>query len=881
MTSATPKTVYLKNYTPPPFLIDGIDLEFELGEDSTLVRAELAIRRNPDAAGRADDLVLDGRELELLDLALDGGSVPVDRYRLDDGSLTVRGVPDAFRLGTRARIRPRENTSLEGLYLSSGNFCTQCEAEGFRKITWFLDRPDVMSRYTTTIIADRDRFPVLLSNGNPVEHGDGDGNRHWVRWEDPFSKPSYLFALVAGRLACIEDTFRTRSGRNVQLRIYAEHHNADKCDHAMTSLKKSMAWDEEVYGLEYDLDMFMIVAVDDFNMGAMENKGLNVFNSKYVLARPETATDNDFAAIEGVIAHEYFHNWTGNRVTCRDWFQLSLKEGLTVFRDQEFSADMTSRPVKRIQDARMLRTHQFAEDAGPMAHPVRPDSYMEISNFYTVTIYNKGAEVIRMIHTLLGAENFRKGMDLYFERHDGQAVTTEHFVSAMEDASGVDLGQFRLWYSQAGTPTVEVKGEYDEAGQTYSLTLSQRCAPTPGQPKKKPFHIPVRVGLLDAAGRDMDLELDGAGSADDNGVVLSLTEREQQFRFRNVPQAPVASVARGFSAPIKVVVPREDQTLAFLSAHDVDPFNRWDAAQEYATTQMVRLVDRHRAGAELTLDQDFLGAFERILLEERLDRALIAEALSLPSESYLADRMDAIDVDAIHTVRQTLRRTLAWELEAGFKQVYRANSSNEPYRFEPVAAGRRSLKNVCLSYLMELGDPDIRALGMAQFENADNMTDVLAALASLVQTDCPERRPAIDAFHDRWKNDTLVLDKWFMLQAMSRLPDTLEAVNGLMEHPAFDIRNPNKVRALVGAFCHGNQVRFHDASGAGYRFLADRVIEIDPLNPQIAARLMGSLSRWRKFDAARRDLMKGELERILATPRLSKDTYEIASKTLA
>jgi aminopeptidase N len=881
MSKETPKTIYLKDYRPPPFLIDDVYLEFQLGEDTTIVTSTLSVVRNPAHPSPGDDLVLDGRALELVELAMDGAPLGDDRYRLDDDSLTVRDVPDAFTLKSVARIHPGTNTSLEGLYTSSGNFCTQCEAEGFRKITWFLDRPDVMSRYTTAIVADRDRYPVLLSNGNPVDRGTLDDNRHWVKWQDPFRKPSYLFALVAGDLASVEDSFTTRSGREVALRIYVERHNADKCGHAMASLKKAMRWDEEVYGLEYDLDIYMIVAVDDFNMGAMENKGLNVFNSKYVLAKPETATDADFAGIEGVIAHEYFHNWTGNRVTCRDWFQLSLKEGLTVFRDQQFSADMTSPAVKRIQDVRVLRTHQFAEDAGPMAHPVRPDSYIEISNFYTVTIYNKGAEVIRMMHNLLGAAGFRKGMDLYFRRHDGEAVTTEDFVKAMEDANDADLAQFRLWYSQAGTPVIKMSGAYDPATRSYTLTLSQSCRATPGQPEKQPFHIPLRVGLLDPSGRDMALDLENGPRCDTGEAVLSVTEKEQQFRFVNLDQAPVVSVARGFSAPVVVEARRSDAELAFLAAHDSDAFNRWDAAQEFATGTMLHQIERCTSGSDATPDAAFVESFARILNDSRLDRALVAEALTLPGESYLADRMQSIDVDAIHTVRQSTRRHLASVLEEDLRAVYRANFSNEAYRYDAESAGRRSLKNLCLSYLMALEDAELRRWCMSQFRDADNMTDVLAALACFTQSDCPERGEAIAEFYERWKDDTLVLDKWFSLQAMSHLPDTLENVERLMRHPAFDLKNPNKVRSLIGAFCHGNQIRFHDASGAGYHFLADRVMELDPMNPQVAARLMGAFSRWRKFDGARQTLMKSELERILATSRLSKDVYEITSKTLA
>jgi len=881
MTSDAPKTVYLKDYTPPPFLIEEVDLRFELGEETTQVSSTLTIERNPACANSENDLVLDGQELQLVSISVDNTPIARDRYRIDDGRLIVYQVPDTFTLTTCVRIRPQANTSLEGLYTSSGNFCTQCEAQGFRKITWFLDRPDVMSRFTTTIVADRDRYPVLLSNGNPVQDGVLDDGRHWVKWQDPFTKPSYLFALVAGDLACVEDRFTTGSGRDVALQIFVEKHNSDKCDHAMASLKKAMRWDEKVFGLEYDLDIYMIVAVDDFNMGAMENKGLNVFNSKYVLAKPETATDGDFAGIEGVIAHEYFHNWTGNRVTCRDWFQLSLKEGLTVFRDQEFSADMTSAAVKRIQDVRVLRTHQFAEDAGPMAHAVRPESYMEISNFYTVTIYNKGAEVIRMMHTLLGADGFRKGMDLYFQRHDGQAVTTEEFVKAMEDANGEDLSQFRLWYSQAGTPMVRVSGDYDGDAKTFTLMLSQSCPSTPGQAVKQPFHIPIRLGLLDHAGRDMDLDMGDQYPGSTSERVLNLTESEQHFQFFNVPEAPVVSAARSLSAPVAIDAGRDDAALAFLAGHDSDAFNRWDAAQEFADKAMMRQIDNCRGGRELTLDPAFLASFSRTLAEQKLDRALIAEALTLPGESYLADRMATIDVDAIHAARQSMRRSLAHALEEEFRQVYRSNMSNEAYRYDAESAGRRSLKNLCLSYLMELDDPQLRAWCMSQFQQADNMTDVLAALACFTRTDCPERETVTAEFYQRWQHDTLVLDKWFSLQAMSQLPGTLASVERLMDHPAFDRRNPNKVRALIGAFSHGNQVRFHDASGAGYAFLADRVVELDAINPQVAARLMGAFSRWRKFEGDRQQLMRAQLERILSTANLSKDVYEVASKTLA
>ena len=882
MTSSdqAPKTNYLRDYTVPDFLIDSVDLDVELDEARTRVRARLSMRRNPLAPEQSSALVLDGQELELLEVAVDGQPLDPGQYTLDDHALTIPNLPDAFVVSTRCVIRPAENTSLEGLYLSNGIFCTQCEAEGFRKITWFLDRPDVMAQYSTTVHADRAAFPMLLSNGNPVARGDDADGRHWVRWEDPFAKPSYLFALVAGELSCVEDSFMTRSNRAVALRIYVEPHNADKCAHAMASLKRAMRWEEDQYGLEYDLDIFMIVAVDDFNMGAMENKGLNVFNSKFVLAKPETATDADFAGIEGVIAHEYFHNWTGNRVTCRDWFQLSLKEGLTVFRDQQFSADMTSAAVKRIQDVRVLRTHQFAEDSGPMAHPVRPQSYIEINNFYTITVYEKGAEVIRMMHTLLGARRFREGIDLYFTRHDGQAVTTDDFVAAMEDASGVDLKQFRLWYDQAGTPRVSITEHYDADSRELVLKLTQSCPATPGQNDKLPLHIPVRLALLDDHGRELPLDTPALPDAKATEMVYDFTEAQAELRFRGLSAKPVVSVGRQFSAPVRFDLQRSDAELVFLLGSDTDPFNRWDAAQTYTSRLLLRLIETHNAGRQLALPDDFVAAIAGTLSNGSLDKALIAEALTLPSESYLGEQMAIVDVDAIHTVRQFVRRSLASRLGEDLSTVYRANLSNEPYRYSAEAAGRRRLKNLCLSYLLELDDREVEAWAIAQVESSDNMTDVLAAMAGFANIPGAESARIMAAFRDRWADDSLVLDKWFALQAISHLPDTLTIVKQLMNDAAFDIRKPNKVRALVGAFCHGNQVRFHHASGEGYRFLADRVIEIDALNPQIAARLLGVFSRWRRFDQRRQALLKSELERVLTIPNLSKDTYEVASKSL-
>ena len=758
-----PTVTRLRDYQPPPFLIDRVTLRFELEELGTRVVSQLDVRRNPHADAHRD-LVLDGEQLELNSVALDGRALPAQRYQQEAQQLRVLDVPDAFSLHTEVLIHPELNTALEGLYRSGEQFCTQCEAEGFRSITWYLDRPDVMARFTTTIVADRERYPVLLSNGNPVERGEEDGNRHWVTWTDPFPKPAYLFALVAGDLACIEDHFITRSGREVALRIFVEHHNRDRCGHAMASLKKAMRWDEERYGLEYDLDVFMIVAVDDFNMGAMENKGLNIFNSKYVLARPDTATDADYAAIESVIAHEYFHNWTGNRVTLRDWFQLSLKEGLTVFRDQQFSADVGLAAVNRIQDVRTLRTHQFTEDSGPMAHPVRPDSYIEISNFYTVTVYNKGAEVIRMIHTLLGPEQFRAGMDLYFARHDGQAVTTDDFVASMEDASGEDLSRFKRWYEQAGTPEIDVRGDYDPATRTFRLHLRQCCPPTPDQMDKQPLHVPVRLALVDEAGEPVPLRLAGESKATSTERVVSLTEWEQTLCFVDVATRPVASIGRGFSAPVKLRVERDESELAFLLGRDRDSFNRWDAAQEYATAVLESLLRAHREGRDLQVADAFVSAMSRTLTDEGLEPALIAQALTLPSESYLADRADVIDPDAIHSVRQWLRRELARRLEAELRERHRGCATNEPYTFGPESAGRRALKNLCLAYLVELGTAQVRSMCMQQFDNTDNMTDSLAALRCLVDAGGEERERALAVFEARWCEDPLVIAKWLSLQ---------------------------------------------------------------------------------------------------------------------
>ncbi len=871
--------IYLKDYQPPAYLVESVELIFELGEESTLVKSRLELSRNP--AGKGGPLVLDGKDLVLRGLHLDRRTLPADEYEVSEESLTVFDVPERFQLMVETEINPKENTSLEGLYTSSGNFCTQCEAQGFRKITYYPDRPDVMAHFTVSIVADKEKYPVLLSNGNLVTSLDLPDGRYLARWEDPFKKPSYLFALVAGDLVRIEDAFVTASGREVQLHIYVEERNRDRCDHAMASLKKAMRWDEETFGLEYDLDIYMILAVDDFNMGAMENKGLNIFNSKYVLARPETATDADFQAIEGVIGHEYFHNWTGNRVTCRDWFQLSLKEGLTVFRDQEFSADMTSRAVKRIEEVRMLRNAQFPEDAGPMAHPVRPDSYVEINNFYTTTVYNKGAELIRMVHTLLGPEGFRKGLRLYLERFDGQAVTTDDFLQAMAEAGGRDLEQFALWYSQAGTPELQVETEYDEAQKVYTLRVRQYCPPTPGQAEKQPFHIPLAMGLLDRNGDDLPLRLEGEAAPAGTTRVLELRGEEEVFRFVGVPEEPVPSLLREFSAPVKLRMETSDEDLAFLMAHDSDSFNRWEAGQRLSLRILLGLIEDKRAGREPELDDGFLAAFRRSLLDEEADPALLAQALALPTETYVAEQMEVADPEAIHRIREFMRRTLAQNLSKEFIQVMKANTPEGPYSIEPAVVGRRALKNLCLAYLMTLEDADLIRRCLDQFTGGDNMTDVSAALHCLANSEAPEREAALEAFYRKWQHDPLVVDKWLTLQATSSRSDTLENVRRLMAHPAFNIKNPNKVRALIGAFCHGNPARFHDGSGTGYAFLGDQVLAIDRLNPQVAARLFGAVTRWRKYDESRQKMMITQIERIAAAPKISRDIYEIASKSLA
>ncbi len=887
MDGSAPHTTYRQDYRPPDYLVERIELHFDLQELESVVRARLTLRFNPNAVQQASPrLVLQGRELALRAVRLDGRTLTCEQYRVDAESLTLPQAPVACELEIETALRAQDNTSLEGLYKSGGNFCTQCEAEGFRKITYYPDRPDVLARFTTTIVADKARYPVLLSNGNFVDGGDLPDGRHWARWEDPFPKPSYLFALVAGDLACIADEFVTASGRWVQLLIYVQHHNADRCQHALASLKEAMRWDERVYGREYDLNAYIIVAVDDFNMGAMENKGLNIFNSSCVLAGPESATDSDYRSIQRVVGHEYFHNWSGNRVTCRDWFQLSLKEGFTVFRDQEFSADLGSRPVQRIADVNALRTAQFREDAGPMAHSVRPDSYVEISNFYTATVYSKGAEVVRMLRVLLGAERFRRGTDLYFSRHDGQAVTCDDFVRAMEDASGADLGQFRLWYDQAGTPELQVRGEYDAAARSYALTVRQHCPPTPGQPEKRPMHIPFAMGLLDTAGNELSTLLEGEQQPVHGTRILELRNLEERFVFRGLSGPPVPSLLRGLSAPVKLHMARSEAELSFLLAHDRDGFSRWDTGQQLALNAILGMIQMLAHRATPVLDDSLGAALRRSLqdcelLDGALENAFVAQLLSLPSEGYVAELTQPADPLAIHEAWVQVRRSIAELLDPMLMRVYEVGAESATYRFDAAAAGRRSLRNACLGYLMELDDASIRQRCLEQFYRSDNMTDTLAALACLADSEGPERAEALASFYHRWHKDALVVNKWFSIQAASRLPGTLEAVRALTAHPAFQLRNPNCVYALIRTFAQGNPARFHSPDGAGYRFLADQVLRLDPVNPQVAARLTAPLSGWRRYGTERQDLMRAELERILGEPKLSRDVYEIAHKSLS
>ncbi|WP_420390862.1 aminopeptidase N [Marinobacter sp.] len=879
MRTSQPQTIFLKDYRVPAFLVDHVDLRFELFEDGARVHCTLAMRRNPDSDSSDKSLELDGDSLTTLEsVSLDGNPLEGSAYEDRDDKLSLHEVPDQFNLGIVTWIEPQNNTRLEGLYKSSGMFCTQCEAEGFRCITYFPDRPDVMARFRTRVEADKSRYPILLSNGNDVEKGDLADGRHFVTWEDPFPKPCYLFALVAGDLVEKRDSFNTMSGRDIDLRMYVEPRNAEKCDHAMDSLKRAMRWDEEVYGREYDLDIFMIVAVDDFNMGAMENKGLNIFNSSCVLASQETATDMAFQRIESIVAHEYFHNWSGNRVTCRDWFQLSLKEGFTVFRDSCFSADVGSPTVKRIEDATMLRTAQFAEDAGPMAHPVRPESYMEITNFYTLTIYEKGSEVVGMIHTLLGPDLFRKGSDLYFERHDGQAVTTDDFVRAMEDASGRDLSQFRLWYEQSGTPELTVRDEFDDAAGIYRLTIGQSIPDTPGQTNKKPQHIPFSIGLLGADGQSLPLKLTADDAEAPMDRVLELTDASHTFEFHGVSERPVPSLLRGFSAPVRVFYPWTREQLTFLMSHDSDGFNRWDAGQRLA----VDVINSRVASAGEDVDAGLIEAYRSLLADSSLDQALVAKMLQLPSEAYLIELADQPNVPAIHRARERVLEHLARALRDELLACYHRNTLSGHYEVTPEAVARRSLRNTALAWLLHIDDEEGRALATSQFSESDNMTDRMGALRALVNSGYQkEQEQALADFYQQWKDDPQVVEQWFAVQSGSIRTGGLSKIRELMEHPAFDWKNPNKIRSVIGVFAGQNLPAFHAEDGAGYRFLAEQVRKLDDSNPQIAARLVSPLTRWRKFAPVHGEQMKLALETIRDKSGLSRDVYEVVHKSLA
>ncbi len=878
MKDSTPKTTYLKDYLPPEYLTESVDLHFTLKEEETTVVATQVICKNPLSCENTNTLILNGNELALLQIEMDGQILDDLQYDLSDESLVLHNMPDKSVLRITTRIKPQLNTALEGLYKSGDMYCTQCEAEGFRRITYYQDRPDVMAVFTTTISAEKRQYPVLLSNGNKVESGESIDGFHWVKWHDPFPKPAYLFALVAGDLEMQQDSFTTCSGRQVALQIFVESANIDKCDHALESLKKSMKWDEDVYGREYDLDIFMIVAVNDFNMGAMENKGLNIFNSACVLAKPETATDADFDNIEGIIGHEYFHNWSGNRVTCRDWFQLSLKEGFTVFRDQSFSADMASAAVKRIDDVNVLRTAQFPQDAGPMAHPIRPDSYIDISNFYTVTVYNKGAEIVRMIFHILGAEKFRKGTDLYFKRHDGQAVTTEDFVKAMEDASGYDLTQFKRWYDQAGTPVLNVRGDFNPEKQQYTLKVEQRCAATPGQDTKKPFHIPFKIGLLDDEGNDFPLRVNGKALV---SSVLDIKKTEETFVFDDITQAPIPSLLRGFSAPVKVNFTYSKNDLHFLMRQDNDDFNRWDAGQRLSTIVIRELVADYKAMQPMGVFEAYVDAMGYVLNNTKSDKSLATQALSVPNEVLLSEDFAVIDPDAIHAASEFLYLTLAKSLQPDLYRVYCENDTRVPYTYTAPEVGRRSLKNQCLSYLVRLKTEDSLALAMQQYKTSNNMTDSLAALTCLSHIECDEREATLNDFYQNWQHDPLVLDKWFAIQARACLPNAFERIKSLVDHPAFNLKNPNKVRAVIGALGFANPSVFHRADGEAYVFYTDYIIKLNDLNPQMSARLANAFSNWARYDKARQILMKDQLQRILKHKGIAKDVFEIVKKTLA
>ncbi|MDH2897723.1 aminopeptidase N (plasmid) [Rahnella variigena] len=865
-----PQAKFRHDYRAPDYTITDIDLNFELDAQKTIVTAVSQIKRQ---GAEGAPLVLNGEDLTLISLKINGQDWP--KYQLKEGVLEVTGLPEAFELAIVNEIHPAKNTALEGLYLSGEALCTQCEAEGFRHITYYLDRPDVLARFTTRIVADKARYPFLLSNGNRIDQGELEGGKHWIKWEDPFPKPCYLFALVAGDFDVLRDSFKTRSGRDVALELFVDRGNLDRAGWAMESLKQSMKWDETRFNLEYDLDIFMIVAVDFFNMGAMENKGLNVFNSKYVLAKAETATDKDYLGIEAVIGHEYFHNWTGNRVTCRDWFQLSLKEGLTVFRDQEFSSDLGSRSVNRIDNVRVMRGAQFSEDASPMAHPIRPEKVIEMNNFYTLTVYEKGSEVIRMLHTLLGEEKFQAGMQLYFERHDGSAATCDDFVQAMEDASNVDLSLFRRWYSQSGTPVLTVRDDYDVEKQQYTLTVSQKTPATPDQTEKLPLHIPLDIELYDPQGNVIALKQNGQTVSN----VLNVTEAEQTFVFDDVEYQPVPSLLREFSAPVKLDYTWGDHQLTFLMKYARNDFARWDAAQSLLAIYIKLNVARHQQKQPLSLPLHVADAFRAVLLDENIDPALAAQILTLPSENEIAELFEIIDPEAISAVHDAITRCLATEMADEFLAVYNANRL-PAYRVVHEDIGKRSLRNTCLHYLAFADVTLADQLVKAQFEQADNMTDSLAAMSAAVSAQLPCRESLMAAYDERWHHDGLVMDKWFIQQATSPAADVLQKVRSLLNHRSFSMGNPNRVRSLVGAFASANPSAFHAADGSGYQFLTEMLTDLNTRNPQVAARMIEPLIRLKRYDQNRQTLMRQALEQLKGLENLSGDLFEKITKAL-
>jgi aminopeptidase N len=878
MKTAEPRAIHLKDYSPPPYCVPEVALDFQLDGKATRVKATMQVVRR---AAAAEPLVLDGNGLKLVSVAVDGRPLEASAYAADSDMLTLFAPPASFTLEIVTEIAPAENTALEGLYMSNGIYCTQCEPEGFRSITFFLDRPDNLAKFETRIEADKNVSPVLLSNGNLIESGDLPGGRHYARWRDPFPKPSYLFALVAGDLGHIRDSYTTLTGRPIDLRVYVEHGNEARAEYAMDSLKRAMRWDEEAYGREYDLDIFMIVAVSAFNFGAMENKGLNIFNDKVLLASPETATDDDYARIESVVGHEYFHNWTGDRITCRDWFQLSLKEGLTVFRETGFAGDMRSHAVRRITDVKDLRLRQFQEDSGPLAHPVQPQSYITIDNFYTATVYEKGSEIVGMLKMLVGPEKYRQGMDLYFERHDGEAATVEDFIRCFEDASGRKLEQFRLWYSQAGTPEIRADGTYDSAARTYALELAQSLAPTPGQPEKHPMHIPVALGLIGrSSGKSLPLALDGENAAGPAQRVLELTAPRQRFVFTGIEEEPVLSIGRNFSAPVIIRTQTDAKTRAFLMSRDSDAFNRWESGQQLSTEMLREMIGSVQAGQPAHVDPIYIEALGGVLQRADEDHAFTALMLMPPSESELALASTPIDPEAIHQARLALIRAVAEAHHASLAALYGRLQSRGAFSPDAQSAGRRSLRNAALRFLTVADDDKAAELSDNHYRTSTNMTEATAGLAALARTNHPLRDAAFAHFHDRFRNDPLVLDKWMGLQAMSPQPDTVARVRGLMNHPVFSLKNPNRVRALVGAFAVGNPLRFHDRTGAGYRLLREVVQTLDSINPQTAARMAAAFETWRRYDSERQRLMRSELEAVAASAGLSANLYEMVTKML-